>query len=143
MSESAREGLIKISIRAISTSSDVDTPGSPQNLAEEWIINLDPLYVCPDDPSLGQRYTMAVFYYSTRGDRWTQCSAPSDFQNQTAVAEANAACNIVVSEGGSDAWLTPSAVCEWGGLSCTNSSVVRIDFGKPLVEELENGHGSL
>ena len=59
------------------------------------------------------------------------CSAPTDFTNQTAIAEANAACNITVPGGQSDAWLTPSPECRWGGVACNNfENVIRIDFGK-------------
>lgn len=138
LSESARAGLISIFVRAISNAADVDTPGTPQNLAAEWLINLDTYYMCPQDPNLIQRYVMAVFYYSTRGDRWTQCSAPLDFKDPAAIDAANARCTIVVPNGNSSAWLTPDSVCQWGGLACDEDELVnRIDFGKYGDESLE------
>ena len=131
LSESARAGLISIFVRAVSNAADVDTPGSPQNLAAEWLINKDTHYMCPQDPKLIQRYVMAVFYFSTRGNRWTQCSAPSNMGNQTAIDIANNACSINVAAGGSNAWLTPGSACGWGGLACdSNGSIARIDFRK-------------
>lgn len=116
----------------VSNDGSLNVTGSPQNLAAEWLINLDMAYLCPQNPTLVQRYSMAVFYYSTEGDDWTQCSAPSDFSSETSIAEANANCNIVAQDGtGSDAWLTPSSECDWGGAACTDSGFIeRIDFGK-------------
>lgn len=86
--------------------------------------------MCPQDVNLNQRYTMAVFYYSTLGDRWTQCSAPSDLDDKAAIDAANSECSIEAPGGDSDAWLTPSSECDWGGLACDDGdSIVRIDFG--------------
>lgn len=73
---------------------------------------------------------MAVFYHSTRGDRWTECSAPADLEDQDAIDAANEACTVVAGEGSSDAWLTPGSECSWGGLECDGTnSIIRIDFG--------------
>jgi hypothetical protein len=129
--------LINIFLRVVSNPADVDTLGSPQQLALDWIINKDPLQLCPQDKMLVQRYVMAVFYFSTRGDRWTQCSAPplmSD-ANETAVAvaetNANAACSIQVFgfNSSSNAWLTGGSECGWGGLGCNEDNfVARIEF---------------
>jgi hypothetical protein len=118
-------------LRIVSDPVALDTEGSPQNLAATWIIELDPLTLCPLSPNLIQRYVMAVFYYSTRGGRWIQCSAPTDFDDPEAIASANMACNIVAPGGKSDAWLTPSLECDWGGAACNDDQFVqRIDFGK-------------
>lgn len=115
----------------MSNPEDFDEPGTPQNLALEWILNEDTAYLCPQDESLVQRYVLAVFYYSTRGDRWRECSAPKDFSDPVSIALANAACTIQVEGGDSDAWLTPSAECAWGGLACDiQSEIIRIEMGK-------------
>ena len=117
--------MINIFIRVVSSPSDVDTPGSPQFLATNWIIEEDPEFLCPQDPRLIQRYVMAVFYYSTRGDRWTQCSAPDDPSDTDSVQEANDMCMITVPGGqGSNAWLTPSNECTWGGIGCSMDDVI-------------------
>jgi hypothetical protein len=117
-------------IRAVSNPTDVDTPGTPQNLAADWLINEDSLYVCPQDPFLLQRYAMAVFYYSTRGDRWSECSAPSNFTDPASIELANESCTIAVPGTGMGAWLTPVSECDWAAVACDNSTaVIRIDFG--------------
>lgn len=74
---------------------------------------------------------MAVFYYSTRGDRWTECSAPLNFEDPAAIETVNTQCTVVAPGGGTDAWLTPVTECNWAGLACdAENSVIRIDFGK-------------
>ena len=80
-------------------------------------------------------------YYSLRGDRWTKCSAPSDFSDPVAIADANAKCDIEIIPGtGSDAWLTPSLECEWGGAVCFDfgreyDEVVQISLGKTMFAQ--------
>lgn len=132
-----REVLINIFLRVVSNPADVDTPGSPQQLALDWMVNTDPLQVCPQDRNLIQRYVMAVFYFSTRGDRWTECSSPplrTDFDTTEALAAeaaANAACNLQVAgvNASSDAWLTGGNECEWGGVGCNEDNfITRIEF---------------
>jgi hypothetical protein len=122
--------LILSFINTVSDPTEVATAGTPQNLAAQWLLDLDPAGLCPQDPNLIQRYVLAVFYYSTRGDRWTQCSAPTAFNDAVSIQNANDACNIRVIGGNTDAWLTPSSECDWGGLACDgNDFLVRIDFG--------------
>jgi len=89
--------------------------GTPQNQAADWLINLDQDYTCPDDINLSQRYIMAVFYFSTEGNDWARCSAPSNFFNEEAIAQANRLCQLTL---GGNAWLTPGIECEWAGLLC-------------------------
>jgi len=133
MPQSVRSLLVRVVANSVSDSDEIDRPGSPQADALEWIVSSDPAYLCPEDPALIPRYTMAVFYYSTLGDRWTQCSAPTDFASPEAIAAANANCNIEPLAGsGSDAWLTPSSVCAWGGVVCDpggDGDVIILDMG--------------
>jgi hypothetical protein len=84
---------------------------------------------------LKSRYGLAVFYYSTRGDRWLNCSAPASFNDTAAIDAANAACSIqAFPDSGSDAWLTPGDECQWGGVVCSdNGSVEVIDIGSFLT----------
>lgn len=129
--EMLRSLLIRVIINSVSDSSKVDTVGTPQNLALTWILEKDKKHICPNDPTLKRRYAMAVFYYSTRGDRWFACSAPSDLSNSASIAAANANCTIqAFPTSGSDAWLTPSSECKWGGAACDNlGQVVALNIG--------------
>lgn len=114
--------------------------GSPQDLALDWLINEDALFLCPDDPKIEQRYVLAVFYYSTEGDDWNECSAP-DLTDPVAIANANTACTLTVTPppdifatipltSSTDAWLTPVNECEWAGIVCNANDlcVDRIEF---------------
>lgn len=118
----------------MSNPQDIEADGTPQSDAFNWIVNQDSAYICPEDPALITRYVMAVFYYSTRGNRWLECSAPSFFNSPEATRMANENCNIEpIAGSGSDAWLTPSEVCVWGGVVCNPLEagiVVAIDMGE-------------
>jgi Leucine-rich repeat (LRR) protein len=111
--------------------------GSPQNEALMWIVNDDTLFLCPDNPNLRRRYAMAVFYYSTRGGRWLECSAPTDFADPASIAAANQNCNLQpFPDSGSDAWLTPVSECQWGGVVCDASGNVQLlDIGTCLIAD--------
>jgi hypothetical protein len=118
----------------VSNPIDFIAPFSPQSQSLRWITEEDSLYLCPDDPFLVQRYTMAVFYFSTDGPNWVQCSAPDDLSDPASIAEANANCQLEVEigQGGTDAWLTPVSECQWGGVACdaVSSDMERIEFGE-------------
>lgn len=121
-------------------------PGSPQDLALEWLIQTDPYEVCPDDPKAPQRYILAVFYFSTDGDNWDECSAPTDPNDVDSLIAANDNCSVTTTPipggqlnpsflpttEGTFAWLTPIYECEWAGITCRvdTSCVDRIEFGK-------------
>ena len=73
-----------------------------------------------------QRYVLAVFYFSTSGFQWTECSGPKLYCEEENI-KASLACNRTVTRHnsndrigslGTEAWLTPSHECEWGGLAC-------------------------
>lgn len=114
-------------MNTVSDSNVVNTDGTPQSEAANWLINQDTRFLCPDSPTLISRYALAVFYYSTRGDRWLECSAPSSFNDTAAIEAANAACNIqAFPDSGSDAWLTPSDECQWGGVVCNDNGDVEV-----------------
>ena len=121
-------------LRQVSNPIDFVAPFSPQSRSLKWITEDDSLYLCPDDPFLIQRYTMAVFYFSTDGPNWVECSAPADLSDPNSIREANANCNLEVEigQGGTDAWLTPVSECQWGGVACdtVSSDMERIEFGK-------------
>jgi hypothetical protein len=63
-------------------------PGSPQERAYNWLKNEDESDNCSG--TMGQRYGLAVFYYSTNGPSW----------NET------------------DGWLGPNDVCSWNSIKC-------------------------
>lgn len=134
VSPEERSQQIEAKLSTVSKPADIDEAGSPQNMALNWLVNEDGLYLCPDSPILVQRYVVAVFYYSSIGDGWTECSAPEELSDPTSVAEANANCNIQVDSGngGTDAWLTAVSECNWGGLVCVQNenALERIDFGE-------------
>ena len=155
ISPAARRAQITSALSQISTPA-LFNQDTPQRDALNWIIDDDASQLCPDDESLVQRYTLAVFYFSTNGDGWKQCNAPANF-NQASIAAANAACTLTTVNAttifpndvrGTNAWLTPDSECLWGGVSCyatssSNSMKVNViefennDLGGTLPTEMK------
>jgi hypothetical protein len=76
--------------------------GSPKNLALQWLLNNDTsTNACDGLNSIQQRYSLAVFYYSTLGSDWI---------NNTF-------------------WLGPQDECTWYGVACTSGSVTSLFMG--------------
>lgn len=89
----------------------------------------DQMMVCPNDNAdhITQRYVLAVFYYATEGYKWKSCTAPTDFACEGQINQANNKCDQTATPyfGGTrigtnetNAWLTPSHECSWGGVAC-------------------------
>eukprot|EP00804_Cyclotella_cryptica_P023537 CCRYP_012159-RB/>CCRYP_012159-RB protein AED:0.37 eAED:0.37 QI:235/1/1/1/1/1/4/317/483 len=140
----------------------LNDPFSSQSLALQWIIEEDALDppVCPnaDDCKAIERYVMASFYFAAGGGKWDQCNAPTS-NTPEAIQAANDACNRVVTPfpvnnprigaESTDAWLSPSDTCNWGGLACwgtqdtRNGCMDQLDFENDgltgtLIPEMSN-----
>lgn len=108
--------------RGISGDEPFQDPDSPQYRAALFIAD----EVTFDDglSSLGQvedLYAVTVFYYSTNGDDWTECSQGStDCQGES--------------------WLNPDLTnCDWNWISCNDEGrVVDIIFSRYSLEYLAN-----
>jgi len=88
-----------------------------QGLATEWILNEDDAGICPDDPKIIQRWALAVMYFSTGGNNWTECFA----------GDENCTNSLIYR--GEDAFLSPSDECEWAGIACdVEGCVTEIEF---------------
>jgi len=94
----SRSALIiqKIIDYRVSDESALLQPSSPQGMAASWIIYDDELQLDSSDPSLLQRYAMAVLYFSTNGDNWQRDDAGAAF-------------------------LSNVSACDWSGISCTST----------------------
>jgi hypothetical protein len=101
-----REAAILGLLDQVANSTLIRNRATPQGLATDWIINEDVSGRCPDHPKLIQRWALAVMYFSTGGDDWTECFAD------------DVACTTSLAFLGDDAFLSESNECEWAGISC-------------------------
>ena len=93
---------------------DLDTP---QGLAANWLINQDFLDVCPDE-KIVQRWALAVFYFATRGETWTKCSAAKSDP-----------CGEESPFNKKQRFLSDFSECEWAGITCNNDDcVTEVEF---------------
>lgn len=99
----------------VSDPNDIVKPGTPQFKAFNWILTEDAYCVCPDTKGCEviQRYVMAVYYYSTVGEGWTNCGADSTICNATA-SEERSGCF----PGHTSRWLADVQSCDWCGNDC-------------------------
>jgi len=142
---------MKQTLETVSHPATLSTLNTPQNRAFEWLVEEDPFISCPQDPKFIQRYILAAFYFSTGGGTWDECNAPGYFSD---LDIANSNCNMsgsrqdflnVPSFQGTDAWLSNTYECYWGGLACLNSTfcIDRIEIENnglsgTIPEELKN-----
>jgi hypothetical protein len=83
----------------------LSTPGTLQYQALNWPVYEDPA-ANTNSATLLERYTAALFYFATQGNKWI---------NQTA-------------------WLSENAVCSWSGLECNERGfLARMDLGTCLL----------
>lgn len=124
----------------VSNPTDIKTPGTPQYKAFNWIIYDDDYCLCPNNSSceLIQRYVMAVFYYSTGGEKWVNCGAASTVCNPSG-STYNGFATSACFEGASERWLAPVSSCRWCGNVCDDlnhiTCITQIDIGEnPRVQ---------
>merc|ERR1719416_388626 len=106
-----RTDQIYQTLSSISPTSSLLNPNTPQGRASTWLIADDTYYICPDDDNVIQRYIMALFYYSTNGFEWVECSA-----------------NILNSECDEFRYLSALDECVWFGNRCAGNDMYSIIF---------------
>eukprot|EP00978_Attheya_sp_CCMP212_P020603 scaffold59150_cov40-Attheya_sp.AAC.1 len=121
-----RRNMFMDQLSTLSSPDLIDQEGSPQNLALQWIVENDGLQISPDDPTLTQRYVMAVFYYSTNGDDWINCNDENSANPSPCIAidGTNSINNQDFSPcypNATEPWLSSASECEWCGNSCNNN----------------------
>ena len=100
MSRSDRRVAIGERILSLSNIGGLDDVENPVYLAFTWIAEDDPLFLCPDDINLLQRYVLALLYFATNGDNWSKC-------RRDGLAPCNAG-----------NFLSGVHECMWGGITC-------------------------
>ena len=114
-----RESLFK-ALSTVIEPEVLEDERSSLTMALRWIELNDERHVCPNEAGLLQRYIMAVFYFSTGGNSWQNCSA---------VPESGSLCNNEEEE----RFLSYSHECKWMGVTCGDEmKVIGLQFGKIL-----------
>lgn len=112
--------LVNNYARAISGDEPFEDPQSPQYRAAQFIAdNANFVNQLSKESELDDLYALTVFYYSTNGDDWTECSQDGTVCDGTS-------------------WLDPDAVqCQWNWIECNQDGrVVNVIFGTCCVKEM-------
>jgi len=122
-----REDAIIAELSRFTDPKVLKTPGTPQNDALIWLLEEDQYKVCPNDKECPRkvlnRWLMALLYYSTEGEGWTNCGAEGDGSSCDTngignVGDANYVPPCL--DGSSRRWLSGFDECDWCGVSCDN-----------------------
>jgi hypothetical protein len=121
--------------------------GTPQYIASRYIVNLDPRELSPDDPSLIQRYVLALLFTSFDGWNWKWCGGVQDTEVckypcwnvdlDCAVSKCEiydverAATTTYTGECSAARYLEDTHECDWYGVECE-----RNENGQRVVTEL-------
>ena len=115
----------------VTPATEINTPGSAANLAFEWLVGTDALYLCPDDMKIIQRYVIAKLYFQTNGDQWLQCRRAQNNAPDPICAP------IETSPEGTlqgNNWLDDTQECEWAFLRCRQDGcITHIEVGKKII----------
>ncbi|KAL7577641.1 hypothetical protein ACA910_015158 [Epithemia clementina (nom. ined.)] len=104
---------------AVADPVQIRNESDPRGLATEWLLSEISLFACPDNPKLVQRWALAVMYFSTGGNSWTQCSAN---------ASATDNCGNQVPFVNSTRFLSSGSECDWAGISCIDDCVTEVEY---------------
>jgi len=127
----------------------VTIKGTPQYKARQWIANDDALMLSPGDPSLMQRYILALIYFATGGENWRVCKNDPSSPQCKYKCYTKAHCSIdrcnaknyygkTTGDCNGTRFLSGGTECHWGGVICTHDGLVReIELGN------NNLHGEL
>eukprot|EP00977_Amphora_coffeiformis_P016437 scaffold5096_cov169-Amphora_coffeaeformis.AAC.1 len=111
---------------SISTSSDIQTAGTPANLAFERLLNdvgngnaCD--LVAENQQEIINRYILSLFYFASNGPDWNFCT-PDE-----------AASDCPDSAGSGDRFLSCSPACDWFNVTCADGNTTDTD---PSVDDI-------
>lgn len=88
----------KVTAEGITSQSDLETVGTPQYHAVQWLANVDGAKLRANSPYLMQRYVLAVLFYSTSGTE-EHVKPKGMWNSQTG-------------------WLSAAGLCIWEGVEC-------------------------
>ena len=104
----SREEALKQALEKVTDSSTLNDFSTPQGKSFVWIMDRDTAQIDPcNDETIGQRFALATFYYSTNGGNWDNSAR----------------------------WMTDPNECSWIGIKCDgNGMVVELGTNAALSE---------
>ena len=136
-----REQIYNVLVPVVTPADEMKTVDSSANLAFEWLVNKDGLYLCPDDPKIIQRYIVAKIYFQQEGDTWLECSNPEYSSLIEPSCDPRDLSGLGLLKG--NPWLDASHECDWAFITCNDDNcITKIevddnDVGGTLVNEID------
>lgn len=109
--------------QGLTSQETLETPGTPQYHAVQWLANVDGAKLRAGDPYLVQRYALAVLFYSTSGTE-KHVKPVGNWKDQ-------------------GSWMTSSGFCSWLGVECEMDPQGPTFNGNGVVTALNLSHNGL
>jgi hypothetical protein len=126
---------IQQTIELVIPSHKLNDPSTSHYRALQWILHEDPKALGPDDPTLTQRFILALFYFETSEESpWYYCAPPDlsigedpeiCFVRQYSIGLGS---DLIYS---SKRWLSDDDECIWAGIDCNDvDQIIEINLRK-------------
>jgi len=130
MSPDMRSIRIRTKLLPVSGLPALTDPSTPQYASAQWLIDDDARYLCPEDPTLIQRYILAVIYFSTEGAGWKNCSAVE-------YAAVSPCLSVEIDQpNNARRYLSAASECSWYGNHCSDE-VATINSTYNAIDEVD------
>jgi hypothetical protein len=119
---------IRETIERIVGSEKLDDANSPYRKALDWVQDIDPLALLPDNVNFIQRYLAVYFFYATSIKHpWSGgCNPPINGENDTCVYTRLASLDpVTYTEIPWNRWLSKEFECNWAGIFCDDAGEIR------------------
>lgn len=119
---------IRESIERIVGSEKLDDLNSPYRKALDWIQDVDPLTLTPNDDNFLQRYLAVYFFYATSVKHpWSGgCNPPVNDEDESCFYQRLSSLDpVTYTDIPWKRWLTKQFECTWAGIYCDDAGQIR------------------
>ena len=119
---------IRDSIERIVGGEKLDDINSPYRKALDWIQDVDPLTLTPNDENFLQRYLAVYFYYATSIKHpWSGgCNPPVNGEDESCLYKRLSSLDpVTYTDIPWQRWLTKQFECNWAGIYCDDAGQIR------------------
>jgi hypothetical protein len=110
---------------------------SPYRKALDWIQDVDPLTLTPNDSNFLQRYLAVYFFYATTTKNpWTGgCNPPIAGEDESCVYKRLSSLDpVTYTDIPWKRWLTKQFECNWAGIYCDDAGAIRsLEFSTLII----------
>jgi hypothetical protein len=135
---------IRESIERLVGGEKLDDINSPYRKALDWIQDVDPLTLTPNDDNFLQRYLAVYFFYATSIKHpWSGgCNPPTNDEDESCLYKRLSSLDpVTYTDIPWQRWLTKQFECNWAGIYCDDAGQIRsLEFSTFLTSVSTHCH---